>query len=490
MELDAPLSPRGRGCSPGGEPDHSLVEVAEREEVGRYLRLTRPVRRGEAILVEDALFLSPGGDEELEELLLQTLDPEAVAVARAEAAGASWPPASEQLSLVVVCALLEDGESPGCEEFRQLRGNTERWAGPAGRLWDRLRPELRAQVAREAMSEVYSIVASNAHDSEGGRAGIFRFGSYAEHSCAPTAFKEVVAPVEDASRPGSPCVPTSLPELDVEGSPRRTPPQTPVKSRGARQPQLVVRALQDMAEGDTVSLSYIPEYLPTWRRRELLQAGYDFACQCDRCSRAPELVCAFLCPRCGEGPCSPTVPVTVPAGLQGLSLRCESCDAMVEDEQFVQQLVQAELAEVVSADSMRLLHPSHHKIFGMYLHNMQVLPAADRAQAAEQLARAQRRMSGRSNHPLLGRLSELEAGAQLELGDHHQAVATLLRAQELFSASHRGPPEAGHALRCYRLQTRVEAGPLGAKPRRLSKLPVRSPSLPSLAENDGEEASP
>uniref|UniRef100_A0A7S4PZM8 SET domain-containing protein n=1 Tax=Alexandrium monilatum TaxID=311494 RepID=A0A7S4PZM8_9DINO len=504
MEHEAPLSPRGKGVF-GWVPNHSAVKVAERDEVGRYLVLVRPVRRGEALLVEDALFLSPGDEEETRALVRNTLDPEAVAAAKL-AGGKDWLHVSAQLSLVVLRALLEDGESPGCEEFQQLRGDPERWSGPAGRLWEQLQPQLRAQITREAMCEVYAIVANNAHAADGGRAGIFRFGSYAEHCCAPSCFKEVVVPVEEVSRPSSPCCPSTVQEQPQEqpqdpweklraqeeeeddGHPMAH--QTSERIRGAQLPQLVIRALRDMAEGENVSISYIPEYLPTWKRREALQAGYDFTCGCERCVRQPEYVCAYVCSKCGSGPCCPTAPVTAPASLGGHSLRCEDCGAIVEEEQVLQELAQVELAEVVSEEFTRVFHPFHHKIFGMYLNNLQLLPARDRIQVTEQLMSAQRRLSGSSSHPVLGRLCELEASAQLEVGDRHTAVSVLRRAQELYGTSHRGPPDPGHVLRCYRLQMKVEVGPLGAKPRRLSKITGRSPSLPSLAEIDNEESAP
>merc|ERR1712232_1422762 len=109
----------------------------------------------------------------------------------------------------------------------------------------------------------------------------------------------------------------------------------------------------------------------------------------------------------------------------------------------------------------------------------------------EQLMEAQRRITGHSNgHPLLGLLCELLAAAHLELGEHHQAVTGFRRAQEFYATSHRGPPDPGYELRCYQQQMKLTTGPLGAMPPRLSKLPsklTRSPSLPSLAEGDGDD---
>jgi hypothetical protein len=409
----------------------------------------------------------------------QTLDPSVLASGTQDGTPFSLS-VSAQLSLVIVQALLQDGDAINCEDFRQLQGDTERWRRPATTLWSQMREELREQIAEEAMCEIFSIVAANAHESNSGRAGLFKMGSYAEHSCTPSAFKEVVTPVEMA--PSRPCTP----DADEQASPssRRSfvPSNLP--------PRLVIRAQRDIAENDIISISYIREYLPTWKRRELLQAGYGFFCRCERCMLMAEAVCAFTCPRCDDGPCSPLAPVTAPDGsFKGLSFRCEACGIVTTEESEVEAFTRAEQDEVLSAESTAVLHPFHHKICGVYLHNLEAIPPQDRVQAIEQIIEAQRRLVGSLNHPILGRLCEKMAAAYMEVGDSHEANVSYRRAQELYSFSHHGPPDAGHDLRCFQMQTQV-AGPLGPVPRSLSRLPRRSlaksPSLPSLAEDNTE----
>mmetsp|Transcript_11689 Transcript_11689/g.31475 ORF Transcript_11689/g.31475 Transcript_11689/m.31475 type:complete len:515 (+) Transcript_11689:79-1623(+) len=496
QDLEVLSSPRGRGTR-GKATDASGVYVDEREEVGRFLRAARPIRRGEAVLVEDALFLSPADGHELQVLLAQTCDlhaVEAAAVAVGCSASASshggpastWLGIAEQLSLVVIQALIEAGdtEPPQCEAFRELRGDTERWAGPAGALWGLLNEDFRARITIEAVTEVYSIVAANLHATESGRAGVFPLGGLLEHSCAPTAFKEVAVPYGSFSRPGSP----SCHEGSPPGSPcsrvSSMPTATPLN------PQLVVRALSDLAEDDIVSISYISECLPTWKRREELQAGYGIVCTCRRCEREPEAVCAFYCIACGAGLCTPTAPVTSPGELRGHSFSCESCGDVTSEEATIAYYMQAELVEVVTQEYMSILHPYHWKVFGMYLHGLQELTPPDRVQVIERLMAAQQRLCKSDSHPLLGQLCELSATAHMDAGELPQAVAGFRRAQELYALSHRGPPDAGHEQRCYGQQMKVTAGRLGAVPRRLSKMSGtigRSPSLPSLAEGELED---
>lgn len=469
--------------------------------MGRYLRLRRPIRRGEALLVEEPLFLSPGSRAELEELLGQLCETNALILAAAAPTqgsqegfpgGFGWLPVSEQICLVILQAQLAAPQSAKYEALRTLQGDPERWASPATRLWRLLREDIRAQVSLEELKEVYAIVANNAHGAERGQAGLFLIGSMAEHSCAPTAFKEVIAPVVASSRPGSPRV------EDPQGAASfATTCAGRVREKPQRSPQLILRALHDMDADEVVSISYIPEYLPTYKRRSLLQANYGFICECDRCLRSPEVVCAYICPGCEDGPCSPTVPVASTTGdLTGLTLSCESCHAITSEEVVLSQFAAAECSEVVSAEFTQYFHPFHHKIFGMYLNNLKALPAAQRVEALEQLLDSQRRLTPGEVHPLLGKFSELMAIAYLEMGKHHEALAGFRHAEEHYGASHKGFPDVGHVKRCFDQEMQVLAGPLGPPPLHLTRGAVpgtcRPPSLPALpelgedVEGDGE----
>jgi hypothetical protein len=259
-----------------------------------------------------------------------------------------------------------------------------------------------------------------------------------------------------------------------------------------RLPLITFRARRDLDQGEIVSISYIPEYLPTWRRRQLLQEGYGFKCMCDRCEREAETVCAFLCPACGDGPCSPTTPVLAPGGdIQDLVMGCEACGVGISESHVAGPCNEAELADTFTLEATAVLHPFHHKIFNSYYSQLLQMASADRIEAIDQLINAFKRLlPGGSADPLLGKLCEYQAAASLELGEHQQAVTTYRRAQEYYAQSHRGPPDPGHVQRCRLYQVSAARGPLGAMPRRLSQRKSvqmgKSPSLPSLAEGPRE----
>eukprot|EP00928_Gymnodinium_smaydae_P039532 TRINITY_DN26990_c0_g1_i1.p1 TRINITY_DN26990_c0_g1~~TRINITY_DN26990_c0_g1_i1.p1 ORF type:complete len:527 (+),score=90.41 TRINITY_DN26990_c0_g1_i1:160-1581(+) len=471
-----------------------MALVDERDEVGRFVRVTRPVRRGEAIIVEDAMLASPADDCELQALLSAMCCPSACSARAAEcgvdssvSSPSSWLPVLERLSLVAANAVLEDPDSEVSVELGLLHGDEVRWAEPAGRLWTLLREELRVQLSCGAFCEVYAAVAENALlDETGSRAGLFRLGSYLEHSCSPSAFKELLV-VQD------------VPSTPSKGQPAVVGPRF----------QLVVRALQDLDEGDSVSISYIDEYLPTYRRRELLQARYNFFCSCHRCELGTEAVAAYVCPACGGGPCSPEVPLAAPLGVappppahdiscsdpsapsSGLSLRCDNCSVDLDaDDAHLQRYIEAEHSEAITPEVQQFLHPFHYKIHSAYSAGLLSMEPTSRIQALELLLDAQRRLSGSSAHPLLGRYCELMAAAHMELHDHQRASAKLRAAQDFYSQSHRGPPDAGHGARCRAALAQVTTGPLGTPPRRQgragSQILTHSPSLRSFPEGEWE----
>jgi len=223
------------------------------------------------------LYQSPAHDDQLEALLASTCEEAAV-----QSASSSWVPVpnaknptsakwlcvTDQLALTVIQGVLEAPDSWRCKALFKLRGDASRWTQRIDKLWSLLSGPARKQISQDTLAEVYAVVAANAHADAGGRAGVFDLASYAEHCCTPSAFKELVS-------------------IELEGEPAT---------------RLVVRAHCDLNEGDTLSLSYIPEYLPTRRRREILKAGYGFDCMCPRCTQLPETVCAFRCPSCDDGP--------------------------------------------------------------------------------------------------------------------------------------------------------------------------------------------
>eukprot|EP00927_Polykrikos_kofoidii_P048781 TRINITY_DN42994_c0_g1_i1.p1 TRINITY_DN42994_c0_g1~~TRINITY_DN42994_c0_g1_i1.p1 ORF type:complete len:542 (+),score=101.12 TRINITY_DN42994_c0_g1_i1:139-1764(+) len=501
-------TPKARLRRPrSGAADVSGVYVDESEDGGRTLRVSRPARRGEALLVEDVLFLSPACPEELEALLGTMCDPKAVEEAATAAAAAgsatrsapgaapSWMSRATQLMLVIIKALVEDNstDQPRVEAFRGLRGDTERWAEPSKRLWNMLNEEYRSRIALQAVVEVYGIVkASIRAESPEGRAGIYQVGSNTRHSCAPTAYQEVVVPiVEQFSRPGSSACGDGRDGV-VPGSPSMSGRLSFGSMSGLELEvprfleQLVLRAERDLDENADVTVSMIPEYLPTWQRRVRLQVEQDFVCTCERCVRDPEVVCAFVCPQCNVGPCSPAGPVLAPGDFGGHPLLCEACGAMISEEAAVAPFSEADKSEAIGP----LLHPYHHRIVNQNMKCLQELTPPMRIQAIEHLMTAAKRLAKSDVHPLLGKLAELSASAHLDHGDLPAAVNGYRRAEELYALSHRGPPDAGHEARCHEQRTMITAGRLGRVPRRLetvaSNSNIRSPSLPRLAETDME----
>lgn len=493
MELDVPLPPTWASTR-GGVSDRSAVRKQEQEDGSQCLVLNRPVRRGEAVLAEVPLFLSPADDEELQALLVGMCDLAAVQGARAsqDPGGPPWLSVEDQLCLVVIQALFQNPDAPEFEELRQPRCDVSRWSAQADRLWTLLREDDQSKIPKEALPDLCGVVAANIHFVEGGRAGIFLMGSYANHSCIPSTFKEVAIPEDIASRPGTPdseCCP-SVASASASFSRALTPPSSPGKSR-QEMPQLVLRAHHDLAEGDIINYSWIPEYLPTWKRQELLQARYGISCSCDRCVRNPEVVNAYHCPKCGKGPCSPTLPISAPGGdLKGHHLSCESCGALSVEDTALAECMEAERSAAGLEKQAQVLHQYHYSIVAANHDSLASLPPAERIHAVEILMEAHRRLFPGSGHPLMGWLCEQAAAAHAALGDHHQAVAGYRRAQELYALSHRGPPETGHDQRCYLQQMRLSAGPLGVVARRLSKPPgqlSRTPSLPTLEETEADK---
>lgn len=501
---EIPISPRlsRGGGGDGTVPDCSAVEVVEREEVGgRCLRLLRSVRRGEALLVEEPLFLSPQDDDELELLLAQTCDAAAVAAARmappssarsataawggASASGspgpttASWLPASSQLCLATAKTLAYEPESAKCEGLWDLAGDPLRWEASAAWLWGLLHQDLQDRLGRDNFNKLFAIVATNAHAGSTGRAGLYHLGSFAEHSCAPSSYKEVLD--QDVASNSA-----RLAAAAVVGSPSGSgSPACRFELHPVTRLQLVVRALRDLDEGEFVSISYIEEHLPTWKRRELLLNGYGFTCACDRCEHLPEVVCCFLCPSCRDGPCVAAVPI-LDQGFNGSLFRCENCGYTVSED-VVRAFAMAESEDVDSEIAQRLLHSFHYKKFHKFLYNTDRIHPVERLKVLEQLTDAQFRLTPHDANPLLGHLNELSAKALLEVGDHHRAAHMFGRAADLYADSHRGPPDSGHEQRCYDMKMQITSHRLGPVPRRLSVASnaiVRSPSLPRLAEEE------
>jgi len=370
---------------------------------------TQAVRCGEAILVEEPLFMSPGGMLDWK-AVADLCDSEKLAVAIKKNGKDGRLSISEQLVLTISQAFIEKPQPPQCKALMNLDGDKARWKESASALYALLREELQSELSEDLVSEVYAIVASNSHGTYERRASIFAMGSMCEHSCAPSAFKEVV-------------------QRD--------------------RPTLVVRALRDLIEGEVVSLSYIPEYQATWKRKELLQSMYGFDCVCERCTNAPERVCTFVCPEC-EGPCSPATPVKVGViEFPKLTFLCDHCkSSFAGDSQSAIPFVAAQESDTIGDDSAHSLYPYHYKIVNMYLESLGDIPAEHRVPILEQLCDAYRRLFQVETHPILSRLTEKLANAQMELGDMEDAAASFETAAEIYAAIYRGAPSSDHQRRC------------------------------------------
>lgn len=217
--------------------------------------------------------------------------------------------------------------------------------------------------------------------------------------------------------------------------------------------QLTLRTLRPVAAGEALCISYCPIYLPCAARRAQLYQQHGFVCGCRRCEGGhAELVRAFRCPRCGDGPASPTSPRASCRQLQ-----CDKCGALTQlSDARWNQLEAAEAAEgVLSTKRLRQLHPFHHTSAAIIRHNMSGLTdAADRARAFAELAGGMARLTGSlggaaslaavgPSHPLLAHDLERWATAMRAARDP-AAAARLASAAACWGAAGR----AEEAARC------------------------------------------
>lgn len=422
--------------------DVCLVSADWCERVGRFVRTTRDVVRGEVILVEAPAFITPTSDACLDKLVHALCDPVQVDLERKRHHGAKLP-VPWVLALVAIKNLSE--ETDGFHSFaaRQLTfldGDVERWHEMGERVWSLLLDSTKAKVEKQQVLLTCGAVGMNAHSASQGCAAVFLTGSLIEHSCAPNAFKEIAG----------------------------------VRSRdGSTQDCLIVRALRGLEKGEAVSISYVPEYMPTWKRRQTLEAYYGFTCTCVRCSAGfPELVCAYRCPHCGHGPCSPIDPMLFSDGhsprYEAISdsppvtaLKCEECEALVDDPEDLDAFTAAERCEFVCQDCIPHFHPFHHKIFNSYLGALRKMSCDQLVTALSQLKEAQKRLiavSEISSHPSFARYAEMAANGLADSGNYEGAKSELMRALECYEMSHNGPPDGDLRIaQCRRKLAKLES---------------------------------
>ncbi|CAK9068421.1 unnamed protein product [Durusdinium trenchii] len=411
-----------------------VVREAWRPEVGRYLEVSRAVRAGELLFQEEPLFLSSRVESvALVEELFDDLQEEAWSL-----------PLATQVFLCVLKELLDSGgqgseagsvaagcacEASACEacpkleKLAYLKGHVGKWHSSAMMLYQGLKAQVAERVSSERFEELYATCATNAHEADGGDgAALFLKGSMAEHSCRPTAFKQI--------RAGSGSVP--------QGETR-----------------LVVHALRDLDVGEAISISYIPEYYPTWLRQSMLQHGFNFQCGCERClSGGAELCCCFVCPEC-EGPCCPPGAVYEEGAYE--LLRCEDCGLELHDTELLGALKRAERCEEFATTMSGKLHPYHFKIFHMYLKHLDQVPAGTALQILPQLQEAFHRLRPvEKGHPLHAQLAQCAAECWEKVEDEEQeAGLAWLRAAELYDLC--AGPASADAAQCCRAAQRATA---------------------------------
>ena len=280
-----------------------------------------------------------------------------------------------------------------------------------------LQLQARADVESERESEKWfaSLAAINVHGAGGTfldrnferRAVLGLLASMMQHECAPSAVTHISS-AADGSR-------------------------------------VSVRTIRPLEVGEPISISYLATYQPASVRQELLQMQHGFTCVCPRCTTLPELVRAFRCPNCAEGPCSPTSPL--PSCRE---LACDHCEArMLLDDETLSCYERAEHAEDVGA-CMEYLHPYHHRMVKMYQNNLLKLSGAQRAQVLMQHAEARARMyAGFAHahhiHPLVANDIEAAAVALLDAGELTAAAEAFADATQRFGAFY-GP--GADMLRC------------------------------------------
>ena len=222
-----------------------------------------------------------------------------------------------------------------------------------------------------------------------------------------------------------------------------------------------LHTIRDVAEGELLSISYVGAYQPAGRRREQLLAQHGFVCECARCTVLPELVRAFRCPSCQDGPCSPSLPTQTCR-----ELRCDACDAITTlDAESWSRLEAAERCgcheegdggdEAAGACEccQSVLHHYHYKPALFAQRTLRWLNPDGRAAQLAQHAKARQRLyasfvTGDRPHPLVAVDLENVAIAYLAAGDVAAAQSTFTSAAACFGAFY-GTASAD-AARCTR----------------------------------------
>ena len=217
--------------------------------------------------------------------------------------------------------------------------------------------------------------------------------------------------------------------------------------------------IRKVAIGEALSISYIGAYQPSKQRGERLLAQHGFVCACPRCSKMPELVRAFVCPACGEGPSSPISPLSTCR-----TLHCGACDrTSVLGEVDWERVEEAERCDECSQQHessdkscercMAVLHPQHHRPALTAQRNLGELSPAARVEALRCHLYARERLyssfvDAGDTHPLVAVDIENVAVAQLAAGDVAAAAESFANSAARFEAFYGASSE--DAARCRR----------------------------------------
>ena len=236
-----------------------------------------------------------------------------------------------------------------------------------------------------------------------------------------------------------------------------------------------LHTLRDVRAGELLSISYIRAYQCTAQRRKHLEAQHGFVCTCERCTALPELVRAFWCPACGDGPCSPASPS--PACRE---LCCDSCARRVSVDDAVWARLESaehgdgeddededegegegeeededeeEEEEEDSTSTAPVLHPYHHRPAVARQRRLSALDPAARVAALEQHAAARARLyatctAAGLTHPAVAADWENVGVARLAAGDVDGAATAFAAAARAFGAFYGA--ESADATRCER----------------------------------------
>uniref|UniRef100_A0A7S1I5P6 MYND-type domain-containing protein n=1 Tax=Eutreptiella gymnastica TaxID=73025 RepID=A0A7S1I5P6_9EUGL len=127
--------------------------------------------------------------------------------------------------------------------------------------------------------------------------------------------------------------------------------------------RVTIRAIAPIKSGSSISIAYIPYYLPHFDRQRALREHYYFECRCHTCVHGLDLARAFVCAHCTG--------VAHPVGSGGWM--CCKCSRGVTthvmtacrqaEAKLMQQLDVDDEVDIIATLDERLLHPTHYLMY-------------------------------------------------------------------------------------------------------------------------------